>query len=49
VELDETYIARQRLGKQVSGETDTQAKIEELLRTKFSIRYVQSGYNEEFG
>jgi hypothetical protein len=34
----ETSIARQRLGKQISAATDTQATIEELLGTVFSIR-----------
>jgi hypothetical protein len=42
------YIAKQRLGKQVSAATDTQAKIEELLGTMSSILSVQSGYKEEF-
>jgi hypothetical protein len=44
VEPEETYIARQRLGKQVSAATGTQATIEELLGTMFSIRSVQGGY-----
>jgi hypothetical protein len=44
----ETSVARQRLGKQVSAATDTQATIEELLGTMFCIRSVQSGYKEEF-
>jgi hypothetical protein len=38
-----TYIARQRSDKQVS-----EATIEELLGTMFSIRSVQSGYKEQF-
>jgi hypothetical protein len=41
---EETYIARQRLGKHVSAATDTQAKIEEFLGTMFSIWSLQSGY-----
>jgi hypothetical protein len=48
VEPGETSIAKQRLGKQVSATTDTQAKLEELFGTKFSIPSVQSGYKEEF-
>jgi hypothetical protein len=48
VEPEETSIARQRLGKEVSATTDTQAKIEELLRTMFSIHFMKSGYKEEF-
>jgi hypothetical protein len=47
VEPEETSIARQRLGKQVSAATDTQATIEELLGTIFSLLPVQSGYKEE--
>jgi hypothetical protein len=43
-----TSIARQRLGKQVSVATDTQATTEELLETMFSIRSMQCGYKEEF-
>jgi hypothetical protein len=39
VEPEYTSIAGQRLGKQVSTVTDTQATIEELSRTMFSIRY----------
>jgi hypothetical protein len=46
VEPEETSIARQRLGKQVSEATE--ATIEELLGTMLSIRSVQSGYKEEF-
>jgi hypothetical protein len=41
VEPEETSITRQRLGEQVSAATDTQATIEELLRTMFHIRSVQ--------
>jgi hypothetical protein len=48
VEPEETPIAKKRLGKQVSAATDTQATIEELLGTMFSIGSVQSGYKEEF-
>jgi hypothetical protein len=44
----ETSIVRQQLGKQVSEAIDTQATIEEFFGTTFSIRYVQSGYKEEF-
>jgi hypothetical protein len=48
VEPEETSIDRQRLGKQVSAATDTQATIEEFLKTMFSIRRVRNGYKEEF-
>jgi hypothetical protein len=48
VEPEETYIAKQRFGKQFSAATDMQATIEELLGTMFSIRSVQSGYKEKF-
>jgi hypothetical protein len=48
VEREETSVARQRLGKQVFAATDTQASIEELLGTIFSIQAIQSGYKEEF-
>jgi hypothetical protein len=48
VQPEESSIAIQRLGKQVSAATDTQATIEELLRTTFSVRSVQSGYKEDF-
>jgi hypothetical protein len=48
VEPKETFIAGQRLGKQDSAATDTQATIEELLGTMFSVRSVQCGYKEEF-
>jgi hypothetical protein len=48
MEPEETSITRQRLGKQVSSVKDTQATIEEMLETMFSIRSVQSGYKQEF-
>jgi hypothetical protein len=48
VEPEETSIAGQRLGKQVSAATDTQATIEQLLGIMFYIRSVQIGYKEEF-
>jgi hypothetical protein len=35
VELEETSIVRQNLGKQVSAATDTQATIDELLERGF--------------
>jgi hypothetical protein len=44
----ETSITRQRLGKHVFAVTDTQATIEELLGTMFSIRSMQRGYKKEF-
>jgi hypothetical protein len=44
MELEETSIARQRLGKEVSAATDTQGTIEELLGTIFSVWSMQSGY-----
>jgi hypothetical protein len=44
VDPEETSIARQRLGKQVTAATDTQATIEELWGTMFSVRFLQSGY-----
>jgi hypothetical protein len=44
VEPEETSIARQRLGKQVSATMNRQATREELLETVFSIRPVQSLY-----
>jgi hypothetical protein len=44
---EETSIARQWIGKQVSAETDTQVTTEELLGTMFTIWSVQSGYKEE--
>jgi hypothetical protein len=37
VESQETSIARQLLGKQVSAATDTQTTIEELLETVFFV------------
>jgi hypothetical protein len=46
VKLEETYIARQRLGKQVSSVGDTQITIEEWLGTMFSVRSVKNGYKE---
>jgi hypothetical protein len=48
MEPEDTIIRKQRLGKQVSAATDTQATIEELLGTMFYIRSVQSGGEEEF-
>jgi hypothetical protein len=48
VEPEETSIATQRLGKQVSAANGTQATIEELLGTMSSIRSVLSAYKEEF-
>jgi hypothetical protein len=45
---EETFIVRQRLGKQVSAATDTQAPMQDLLGTTFSIRSVQSSYKKEF-
>jgi hypothetical protein len=47
VELEETFIAGQRLGKQFSAKMDTQATIEELLGTMFSIWSAESAYKEE--
>jgi hypothetical protein len=47
VELEDTSIARQWLGKQISATTDMQATTNELLGTMFSIQSVQSGYKEE--
>jgi hypothetical protein len=41
-------VARQRLGKHIFAATDTQAIIQELLRTMFSARSVQMCYNGEF-
>jgi hypothetical protein len=49
MESEETFIARQRLGKQFSSAMDTQTTTEELLGTAFSIRSTQSGYEEDFG
>jgi hypothetical protein len=48
MEPEETSIPKQRLGKQVSAATDTEAIIEKLLETMFFIRSVQSDYKEEF-
>jgi hypothetical protein len=48
VEPEEKSIAKQRLGKQVSTSTDTQATIEKLLGTVFPIRPAQNGHKEEF-
>jgi hypothetical protein len=42
--LKETSIARKRFCKQISAATDTQATIQELLGTMFSVRSLQSGY-----
>jgi hypothetical protein len=47
MEPEEATIARQRLGKQVSEATDTEATIEELLGTMFSIRSVESGNKQK--
>jgi hypothetical protein len=41
---EETFTARQRLGEEVSAATDTQATIDELFRTMFSILSAQSCY-----
>jgi hypothetical protein len=46
-ETEEMYIARQRLGRQVTAATNTQATTDELLGTIFSVQAVQSGYKEE--
>jgi hypothetical protein len=40
VETEETSIARQRLGKHFPAATNTQATIEVMLETMFSIRSV---------
>jgi hypothetical protein len=48
VKPEETPIAKQRLGKQVSAAKDTQTTAEELLGTIFSVGSIQSGYEEEF-
>jgi hypothetical protein len=48
VEPEETSIARQRLGKQASTATDTQATLKEFFGTMFFVWSVQSGYKEEF-
>jgi hypothetical protein len=44
VEPEETFIARQRLGKHVPVVTNKQTTIDVLLETMFSIRSVQRGY-----
>jgi hypothetical protein len=44
VEPDETFIARQWLGKHVSATTIAQATMEVLLGAMFSIRSVQNDY-----
>jgi hypothetical protein len=41
---EKTSIARKGLGKHISAAKNTQATIEELLRTMFSVPSVQSGY-----
>jgi hypothetical protein len=41
-------IARERFGKQISTAMNTQATIEDLLGTMFSIRFGQSDCKEEF-
>jgi phage baseplate assembly protein W len=46
VEPEETSIARQRVGKQISAATDMEASIEELLGTMICIRSMQSGYKK---
>jgi hypothetical protein len=46
-EPEETSIARQRLGKQVSAATDTKATIEELLGTLLSIPSEQETASED--
>jgi hypothetical protein len=48
VDPEETSIATEQLGLQVSTATDTQPTTEELLGTIFSIRFVQNDYKEEF-
>jgi hypothetical protein len=48
VEPEETSIPRQQLGKEISAAVDTQATLEELLGTMFSIRSMQNSYKEEF-
>jgi hypothetical protein len=48
VEPEETIVAKQRLGKQISTATDIQVTIEKWLGTMFSIRSVQNCYKEEF-
>jgi hypothetical protein len=41
VEPEEKSITRQRLRKQVSASTDTQATVDELLGTTVSVLFVQ--------
>jgi hypothetical protein len=48
VKPEETSTVRQWLDKKVCAATDMQAKLEKLLKTMFSIRFVQRGYKEEF-
>jgi hypothetical protein len=48
VHPEETPIARQQLGKQISAARGTQETTEEFLRTTFYIPSVHSGYKEEF-
>jgi hypothetical protein len=43
VEPEETFISRQRLGKQVSAATDTKAAIEKFWGTKFPVWSMRSG------
>jgi hypothetical protein len=42
-------MLRQRLGKHVFAATDTRATTDNILGMMFSIRCVQSGFEEEFG
>jgi hypothetical protein len=46
MEPEDTSIARQRLGKEVSTATDTQATVEDLLGTVFSVQPSQSGFKK---
>jgi hypothetical protein len=48
VEPVETSIAKQRLAKQVSTATDTQATIEALLGTMVSLHSLPIDYKEKF-
>jgi hypothetical protein len=48
VEPEYTFIARQRLGKQIFVAKNGQATIEELLGTVYPIRSVHIDYEEEF-
>jgi hypothetical protein len=43
-EVEEIFFARQGPGKHVPAATNTQATIEILLETMFSIRSLQRGY-----